>query len=140
LVNRFIDHLQVVTTDNYNTIANIHTKSSQSTLTSFYLATALSNGCSTRHFRCSLVNTPQLNPELHCSASCLEDITHPHGPHRKYSPYCLRDMFTAPLPSNWRPIVARFSCRGNVFTESLPSNGSIRQSINRPVVRDKLNT
>jgi hypothetical protein len=30
LVNRFIHHLQVVTTNNYNTIADFHTKSSVS--------------------------------------------------------------------------------------------------------------
>jgi hypothetical protein len=30
--------------------------------------------------------------------------------------------------SNGRPIVARVCSRGNVFTESLPSNGSIRHN------------
>jgi hypothetical protein len=42
-VNRFTDHLQVVTTNNYNIIADLHTKSSQSTFTSLYLVTALHN-------------------------------------------------------------------------------------------------
>jgi hypothetical protein len=38
------------------------------------------------------------------------------------------------LPSNGRPIVARVCFRGNVFTESLPSNGSIHHnSRNRSV-------
>jgi hypothetical protein len=35
-------------------------------------------------------------------------------------------MFTDPLPSNIRPIFARVGSRRNVFTESLPSSGSIR--------------
>jgi hypothetical protein len=43
LVNRFTDHLHVVTTNNYNSIADLHTKSSQSISTSFYLVTALYN-------------------------------------------------------------------------------------------------
>jgi hypothetical protein len=34
-------------------------------------------------------------------------------------------MFTAPLPSNTRPIVKPVCC-GNVFTEPLPSNGYTR--------------
>jgi hypothetical protein len=38
-------------------------------------------------------------------------------------------VITAPLPSNKRPIVARFGSRGNVFTESLPSNGFLRHII-----------
>jgi hypothetical protein len=46
LVNRFIDHLQVVVTNNYYTTAAFHTKSSQSISTSLYLVTALCNGYS----------------------------------------------------------------------------------------------
>jgi hypothetical protein len=38
-------------------------------------------------------------------------------------------VFTDPLPSNRRPTVARVGSRGNVFTESLPINGSIRHNI-----------
>jgi hypothetical protein len=41
----------------------------------------------------------------------------------------LEGVFTAPLPSNRRPVVARVGSRGNMFTESLPSNGSIRNNI-----------
>jgi hypothetical protein len=37
-------------------------------------------------------------------------------------------MFTDPLPSNRRPIFAPVGSQGNVFTESLPSNGSIRHN------------
>jgi hypothetical protein len=50
LVNRFIDHLQVETTNNYYTIADFHAtdhstlKSSQSPFTSLYLVTAVHNG------------------------------------------------------------------------------------------------
>jgi hypothetical protein len=43
--------------------------------------------------------------------------------------YCWEGLFPDPLPSNGRTTVARVCFRGNVFTESLPSNGSIRHSI-----------
>jgi hypothetical protein len=46
-----------------------------------------------------------------------------HGPHRKHSFYCWRGVFTAPLPSNRRPIFPRVCFCGNVFSESLSSNG-----------------
>jgi hypothetical protein len=38
-------------------------------------------------------------------------------------------MFTDPLPSNGRPIVARVCSRGNVITESLSSNGYTRNNL-----------
>jgi hypothetical protein len=38
-------------------------------------------------------------------------------------------VLTGPLPSSGHPIVARICFRGNVFTESLPSNGYTRYSI-----------
>jgi hypothetical protein len=38
-------------------------------------------------------------------------------------------VFTDPLPSNRRPIVARVCLSGTVFTELLPSNGHTRRSI-----------
>jgi hypothetical protein len=44
LVNKFTDHLEVVTTNSYNSIADFHTKPSQSAFTSLYLVTALHNG------------------------------------------------------------------------------------------------
>jgi hypothetical protein len=43
--------------------------------------------------------------------------------------YFWEGFFTDPLLSNGRPIVGRVCFRGNVFTESLPSNGSIRHCI-----------
>jgi hypothetical protein len=46
MVTGFIDHLQVITTSNYNTIADFHTKSSQSAFTGHYFVTALNNGYS----------------------------------------------------------------------------------------------
>jgi hypothetical protein len=42
--------------------------------------------------------------------------------------YCWEGMFAELLPINGPPIVARVRFRGNVFTESLPSNGSIRHN------------
>jgi hypothetical protein len=55
LVNRFIHHLQVVTTNNCNSTAGFHitnhfTLFSQSTLTGLYLVKTLSNGCSSAVF------------------------------------------------------------------------------------------
>jgi hypothetical protein len=50
MVNRYTDHLQVVTTNNYNTIACFHTKSFQSIFTSLYVVTALNNGYSSAVF------------------------------------------------------------------------------------------
>jgi hypothetical protein len=50
-------------------------------------------------------------------------ITTSHGPRRKHS------LITDPLPSNGRPIAVRVGSHRNVFTESLPSNGSIRHTI-----------
>jgi hypothetical protein len=38
-------------------------------------------------------------------------------------------VFTDPLSSNRRPLVARVGSHGNVFTESLPSNGSLYHNI-----------
>jgi hypothetical protein len=43
--------------------------------------------------------------------------------------YCWEGLFTDPLFSNGRPILAGVRFCGNVFTESLPSNGSIRRNI-----------
>jgi hypothetical protein len=56
LANRFIDHLQVLTANNYYIIADFHAtdhstlKSSQSTFTGLYLVTALHNGYSSATF------------------------------------------------------------------------------------------
>jgi hypothetical protein len=51
-MNRFIDHLQVVTTNNYeyNSIAEFHTKSSKYTFTSRCLVAGLKNGYSSAKF------------------------------------------------------------------------------------------
>jgi hypothetical protein len=38
-------------------------------------------------------------------------------------------VFTNQLPRNRRPIVARVGSRGNVFTGSLPSNGSVCHNV-----------
>jgi hypothetical protein len=55
----------------------------------------------------------------------------PHGKHRLLLPPIVLGVFTDQLPSNKRSIVARLRFRGNVFTESLLRNGSIRHSIYR---------
>jgi hypothetical protein len=43
--------------------------------------------------------------------------------------YCWEGLFTDPLPSKGRPILAHARFRWKVFTESLPSNGSMRHNI-----------
>jgi hypothetical protein len=57
-------------------------------------------------------------------------ITPRHGWRRKHNLSIVeKALFTYPLPTNRCPIVARVGSRCNVYTESLPSNGSIRHSI-----------
>jgi hypothetical protein len=58
------------------------------------------------------------------------------GPHGKYSlmlSSIVLSVFTDPLPSNRRPIVKRLGSRGNVFTDSFSSNGSVRKNMHNPV-------
>jgi hypothetical protein len=55
----------------------------------------------------------------------------PHGKHCLLLSRIVLRVFTDPLPSNKRPIVARFGSRGNMFTESLPSNGYTCHNDNR---------
>jgi hypothetical protein len=50
-------------------------------------------------------------------------ITTLHGLRRKHSLYCKGGVFTDTLTSSGHPIVAPVCFLGNVFTESLPSNG-----------------
>jgi hypothetical protein len=83
LVNRFIDYLQVVPTNKYNTIVDIHSTSSQSAFTSLYLATALHNGYSSALFPLDVswyrilateilllpLPIPKLNAQLNCTRS-----------------------------------------------------------------------
>jgi hypothetical protein len=53
----------------------------------------------------------------------------PLGEHRLLLSRIVSGVFTDPLPNNRHPNVGRVGSRGNVFTESLPSNGSIRHNI-----------
>jgi hypothetical protein len=46
--------------------------------------------------------------------------------------YCWEGVFTAPLLSSRRSIVTRVGSHGNVFTESLPSNGYAYYNTNFP--------
>jgi hypothetical protein len=70
----------------------------------------------------------RLETRLFCTIYAAEYffITTLHGPRRKCSLCCWGDVFADPLPNNGRSIVVRFGSHGNVFTESLPSNESIR--------------
>jgi hypothetical protein len=51
-------------------------------------------------------------------------ITTLNGPRRKQPLYCWKGIFTEPLHSNgnYSTVACVFVCRGNVFTDSLPSN------------------
>jgi hypothetical protein len=59
----------------------------------------------------------------------IEPRSEPHGKHRLLLSRIVLGVFTDPLPSNRRPIVARVGSRGNVFTESLHINGSVSHNI-----------
>jgi hypothetical protein len=51
--------------------------------------------------------------------------------HKTQHLYCWESLFTDPLPSNGHPIVVPLHFHRNVFTKSLPSNGSIHHNIIR---------
>jgi hypothetical protein len=51
-----------------------------------------------------------------------------HGKHRLLLARIVLGVSADPLPSNRRPIAAHVGSLGKVFTESFPSNGSIRHN------------
>jgi hypothetical protein len=53
----------------------------------------------------------------------------PHRIHRLLLSHIILGMFTDSLPSNRCPIATWVGSHGNLFTESLPSNGSIHHGI-----------
>jgi hypothetical protein len=81
-------------------------------------------------FRCPRVNTPKLNPQLLTINWPLESSRYMPRADPTENTAFYWPVFTDPLPSNISPSVAHVGFRGNVFTESLPSNGSIRHNIN----------
>jgi hypothetical protein len=72
---------------------------------------------------------PKLYSSLHSMLlnTSLQPLCTDHG---ENPASVIKEEFTDPLPSNGRPTVARVDSGGNVFTESLPSNGSIRHNTN----------
>jgi hypothetical protein len=100
-MNRYIDHLQAVTTNNYNTIADFHTKSSQSTFTSNssqqwlflcsvfirrFLAMNIGKADSSASVAQKIIVH---NWTLYCLvAPAVLKITSRHGPRRKQPLYC----------------------------------------------------
>jgi hypothetical protein len=95
------------------------------------------------HLRLPSPDATQFSTTTDCSAwlRCLYSTTSVlyfrtlliitlHGPRGKHSLYCWRGLFTAALPSNRLPTVARVGSRGNVFTESLINNGYTRTFLN----------
>jgi hypothetical protein len=47
-------------------------------------------------------------------------------------------MFISPLPSDRRQVVARVGLRGNVFTESFPTNGCTSHNMSREAYKSRL--
>jgi hypothetical protein len=123
LVNRFTGHLYtpLVTTSNYNTIANpyilqitrAHTKSSQFAFTSRFLVMNLNNGHSSASALTSLLSGEYPANELTLWL-CPLLITSQHGP-------CRNTLFPL-LQSNCCIIKNLLPSNGNVFTELLPRN------------------
>jgi hypothetical protein len=116
-VNRFIDHLQVVTTENYNTTADFHTTNHStlsllsllvnpspqwlflcSVFTRRFLATNVSNGDSSA----SVARWLTLhNWTLNCTvAPSVFKLTPRHGQRRNHSLSCYEGVFTTSLHSN----------------------------------------
>jgi hypothetical protein len=148
-VNRFIVHLQVVTTNNYNTIADFHTTifpvSSQQWLflcnvfTRRFLVTNPNNEDSSAFVLTSFcpVNIPLLN----WSNNAFK-ITPRHGSRRKHShsiveaclpSHCIATVTAQTTQKTPLSIVACVYVAGvtwqrPLFTESLRSNGSTRHS------------
>jgi hypothetical protein len=73
--------------------------------------------------------SPELDPNLFRLLFCTTYIALRRTHRKQRFLYCCEGMFTAPLPSNRRPIVPRVCFCGNVFSESLPSNGYTRHII-----------
>jgi hypothetical protein len=111
---RFVYHLQVVTTNNYNTIANFHilqitrahTKSFQSAFASRFPVTDLNNGgSSTAPSKSSFHRLPYNR----LTSKLVAIITSRHGPRRKRRSFLYSKRFS-----------------GNVFVpRSLPSNSYV---------------
>jgi hypothetical protein len=138
-VNKFIDHSQVVTTNNCNRIADFNTTnhSTLSLLGVFPLVAALhsvfarcflarnfTNGDSSASVaRWLTLHSWTLNSILLPALELDSLITTFHGPHGKHSLYCRKSLFTALLPSNRCSIVPRVYFCGYVFNDLLPSSG-----------------
>jgi hypothetical protein len=101
---------------------------------------------STTFFDCHLQNSTQFSTttnsnssstelsQLLTTAALLELLVilpwdGPLGKYRLLLSRIVLGVFTDPLPGNRRSIIARIGSRGNVFTESLPSNGYPRHNI-----------
>jgi hypothetical protein len=122
-VNRFIGHLQVVTTNNYNTIAistlhkSIHAKSFPAcrVFTTHFLVTAPNNGYSpasvlnfhrelTANYQ--LTRLSQFSPIKLLGADCIGTTVHS----RMLAVFCYHgNVFSKPLPRNWSGITAHLT-------------------------------
>jgi hypothetical protein len=155
----FIDtfYTQLGTTGNYSSIADLHTL--QFTVThalgfSVFTSRILATDLSQYHYRfkshmkssfhslipsllCLLnhlgLSSPELDPVLDNNSfkrACSSLYNHSERIMQKTQPlYCWEGLFTDPLPNNGRHIIARVRFLGNMFTESLSSNESIRHNI-----------
>jgi hypothetical protein len=149
LVNILIDHLQIVTTNNYNTIADFHitnysTLSSQSAFTSRYLVKTLNDGYSSAVFsidvswqRIWTMNILQLPrarricpaniPQMNCSVNCLQGNSSARTTQKIRPLYFCIGVFIEQLHSksrnvNYIEIIALLLLRECIF-RALPSNG-----------------
>jgi hypothetical protein len=156
-LNRFIDHLQVVTTNNYNTIADFHATNHSALFSMYvfpsrYLVTDLNSGYSSALFSlnvswyriltmeilqlpwsrcCPLLNTPQLNSQLNYSASCLQDNSSARTMQKTQPLYCCRGVFTKLLNNIGRGadhIEITFLLLRAYILLALPSNARCLQS------------
>jgi hypothetical protein len=121
-MNRFIDHLQVVTINNSNTIANFHT-TNYSTLSSHcFLYSLLGNRFQQRLFLCNVFTRRFLVTDLNngdSAVSALMSLLSGEYLATELLRYCLQGNSSARTMQKTQPLY----CFRGVFAASLYSNG-----------------
>jgi hypothetical protein len=77
--------------------------------------------------RCPLANTPHLNSQLHCGASCIQDNSSARTTQKAQLLYCCGGVFTAPIHSNDREAEHKENTVLPLL-RALPSNSCCLQS------------
>jgi hypothetical protein len=122
-VNRFTDHLQIITTYNYNTTADFHTKYSQCTFNSLYLITALNKGYSSTMFSLDY-NTQSykrgIRPRFHTgsNSSCMRSSLYSLGEDPQKTPL--------PLLLGVDSLLQRCVYRSCIATSAVPTQKECR--------------